>query len=83
MYASWDGSTQVAKWRVLGGKDAKHLASVATKNKSGFETAISLGTLSFKAYKVQALDSKATCCAPAGSSRERLGDLAAAAGLLR
>jgi hypothetical protein len=58
VYASWDGSTQVAKWRVLGGKDAKHLASVATKNKSGFETAISLGTLSFKAYKVQALDSK-------------------------
>lgn len=58
VYASWDGSTQVTKWRVLGGKDAKHLATVATKTKSGFETAIPLGTLSFKAYKVQALDSK-------------------------
>jgi hypothetical protein len=58
VYASWDGATQVAKWRVLAGKDAKHLATVATKTKNGFETAIPLGRLSFKAYKVQALDSK-------------------------
>jgi hypothetical protein len=58
VYASWDGSTQVTTWRVLGGKDAKHLATVTTKPKNGFETAIPLGTVSFKAYKVQALDSK-------------------------
>jgi hypothetical protein len=57
VYASWDGATQVAAWRVLAGKDAKHLATVATKTKNGFETAIGL-TASFKAYKVQALDSK-------------------------
>ncbi|MGZ4198345.1 MAG: arylsulfotransferase family protein [Solirubrobacteraceae bacterium] len=58
VYASWNGATQVAKWRVLAGKDAKHLASVVTKAKNGFETAISLGRLSFKKYKVQALDAK-------------------------
>jgi len=58
VYASWDGATQVASWRVLGGKDAKRLATVATKAKNGFETAIPLNSLSFKKYKVQALDAK-------------------------
>jgi hypothetical protein len=58
VYASWDGATQVAKWRVLAGKDAKHLTTIITKTKNGFETAISLNKLSFKAYKVQALDAK-------------------------
>jgi Arylsulfotransferase (ASST) len=58
VYASWDGATQVASWRVLGGKDAKHLATVARKAKNGFETAIPLNSLSFKKYKVQALDAK-------------------------
>jgi hypothetical protein len=57
VYASWDGATQVASWRVLAGKDANHLATVATKTKNGFETAIAL-TSSFKKYKVQALDAK-------------------------
>jgi hypothetical protein len=57
VYASWDGATQVASWRVLAGKDANHLATVATKAKNGFETAIVL-TSSFKKYKVQALDAK-------------------------
>jgi Arylsulfotransferase (ASST) len=57
VYASWDGATQVASWRVLAGKDANHLAIVATKAKNSFETAIAL-TSSFKKYKVQALDSK-------------------------
>jgi arylsulfotransferase ASST len=57
VYASWDGATQVASWRVLAGKDANHLATVATKAKNGFETAIAL-TSSFKKYKVQALDAK-------------------------
>jgi hypothetical protein len=58
VYASWDGATQVAKWRVLAGKDAKHLGTIVTKPKNGFETSISLGPLSFKKYKVQALDAK-------------------------
>jgi hypothetical protein len=57
VYASWDGATQVVSWRVLAGPSSKHLATVATKAKSSFETAISLPQ-SYKAYKVQALDSK-------------------------
>jgi Arylsulfotransferase (ASST) len=55
VYASWDGATQVVSWRVLGGSDAKHLKIVATKAKSGFETAITLAS-SNKTYEVQALD---------------------------
>jgi hypothetical protein len=57
IYASWDGATQVASWRVLGGSSANKLKSVASKNRSGFETVIPL-TSSFKVYKVQALDSR-------------------------
>ncbi|HEY1508359.1 MAG TPA: arylsulfotransferase family protein [Solirubrobacteraceae bacterium] len=57
VYASWDGATQVTSWRVLAGRDAKHLALVATKAKNSFETVIGL-TSTFKQYKVQALDAK-------------------------
>jgi hypothetical protein len=57
VYASWDGATQVASWRVLAGSSAGSLKGVASKAKNGFETAIPLsGT--FKVYKVQALDSR-------------------------
>ncbi|MBV8947743.1 MAG: hypothetical protein JO286_25265 [Solirubrobacterales bacterium] len=56
VYASWDGATQVASWRVLAGSSANSLKAIASKNKSGFETTIPL-TSSFKLYKVQALDS--------------------------
>jgi hypothetical protein len=57
VYASWDGATQVSFWRVLAGSSSKSLKSVATARKSGFETVIHLAH-SYKAYKVQALDSK-------------------------
>ncbi len=58
VYASWDGATQVAAWRVLAGPNAKHLTVVvASKAKSGFETAIPIKG-SFKAYKLQALDAR-------------------------
>ena len=57
VYASWDGATQVSYWRVLAGSSSKSLKSVATVRKLGFETAIRLSS-SYKAYKVQALDSK-------------------------
>ena len=55
VYASWDGATQVASWRVLGGSSAKSLKAVATKSKNGFETAIPLSSSS-TVYEVQALD---------------------------
>jgi len=57
VYASWDGDTQVVGWRVLGGRSAQSLKTVATKAKSGFETTIPL-TSTYKAYKVQALGPK-------------------------
>ena len=57
VYASWNGATSVARWRVLGGRNARHLAIVATRARSGFETAIGLKS-SYRAYKVVALDSK-------------------------
>ncbi len=38
VYASWNGATEVARWRVLAGADAAHLSPVASVAKNGFET---------------------------------------------
>ncbi len=55
VYASWNGATNVAGWRVLAGASAAELAPVATAPRSGFETAIE--TPGAPAYvAVQALD---------------------------
>jgi hypothetical protein len=40
VYASWNGATQVASWRVLAGASPAQLAPVATAADAGFETAI-------------------------------------------
>ncbi len=40
VYASWNGATEVASWRVLAGPSAGRRTVVATAAKSGFETAI-------------------------------------------
>jgi hypothetical protein len=40
VYASWNGSTVVSSWQVLGGASPKALTPVASTAKSGFETAI-------------------------------------------
>jgi hypothetical protein len=40
VFASWNGATQVAAWRVYGGASATTLAPVATAPRSGFETTI-------------------------------------------
>ena len=57
VYASWDGDTQVASWKVRAGSNANHLPAVATKTKNGFETPIAIKG-SYKTYKVQAFDAK-------------------------
>jgi hypothetical protein len=58
VYASWNGATAVASWRVLGGTSAKSLAPLASAAKSGFETTIA--TPGKPAYvAVQALDAAA------------------------
>ncbi len=54
VYASWNGATAVASWRVLGGRSTHQLAAVATAARGGFETAIT--TPAAEAYvQVQAL----------------------------
>jgi EmrB/QacA subfamily drug resistance transporter len=55
VYASWNGATQVASWRVLAGASAGRLAAVGSATKSGFETAIPV-TRSYRSFKLQALD---------------------------
>jgi len=42
VYASWNGATQVASWRLLAGASPTSLAPVAQAPRSGFETAIPL-----------------------------------------
>lgn len=56
-YASWNGATQVASWRLQAGSSPSVLASVATVPRSGFETAIALPASARTGYvAVQALN---------------------------
>ncbi len=56
VYASWNGATRLASWRVLAGSATTQLSVVTSAAKSGFETAIPLPQ-SYASYEVQALDS--------------------------
>jgi EmrB/QacA subfamily drug resistance transporter len=56
-YATWNGATQVASWRVLAGSDANAMTAVAHANRSGFQTAIPLAH-SYSMFEVQALDAR-------------------------
>jgi hypothetical protein len=40
VYASWNGDTRTASWRVLAGASPRQLGAVATAARTGFETAI-------------------------------------------
>jgi hypothetical protein len=61
VYASWNGATEVASWRVLGGASATVLAPVASAAAAGFETAITLPAGAPPAYvQAQALNSAGT-----------------------
>jgi hypothetical protein len=42
LYASWNGATNVASWRVLGGASPGKLAPIGSKAKSGFQTGIAV-----------------------------------------
>lgn len=72
VYASWNGATQVAKWRVLAGASGKHLRAVATAGKSGFETAITLAH-AYRAYRVLALDARGHVLGTSGLFPRRKG----------
>jgi len=54
VYASWNGATGVAAWRVFGGNRPNVMPAVATASKRGFETAIKAPARAYVA--VQALD---------------------------
>ncbi|HEY4451246.1 MAG TPA: MFS transporter [Solirubrobacteraceae bacterium] len=56
VYASWNGATEVASWRVLGGAGAGALKLLASAPKSGFETAIVVPGSDTR-FELQALDS--------------------------
>ncbi len=59
VYASWNGATEVASWRVLAGPSPAQLTPVASAPKSGFET--TLATPGPAAYvAAQALNSAGT-----------------------
>jgi EmrB/QacA subfamily drug resistance transporter len=54
VYASWNGATQVASWRVMAGTGSGRLTLAASARKSGFETAIALHR-SDATFEVEAL----------------------------
>lgn len=55
VYASWNGATQVASWRVLARSQAGQLVQAASAPRSGFETAIQVPA-GDAAFQLQALD---------------------------
>jgi hypothetical protein len=56
-YASWNGSTLVARWNVLVGPSESALSAVAEAPRAGFETAIPISAPAAGSYiTVQALD---------------------------
>jgi hypothetical protein len=58
VYASWNGATLVASWKVLVGGSASSLKPILTVPRSGFETAVALPGGTVGPYvEVQALDS--------------------------
>ncbi len=55
VYASWNGSTQLARWQVLGGSAPSKMSVIASAGKASFETPIKLR--SSRTYlEVRALD---------------------------
>ena len=67
VYASWNGATKVARWQVVGGPDAQHLAPVAAVAKNGFETAIRLASKP-KVVAVRALAADGSVLAASAAS---------------
>jgi Arylsulfotransferase (ASST) len=70
VYASWNGATLVASWRVLVGATTRSLKPVALLARSGFETAIALPAGTAGRYvTVQALDGTGRALGTAATAR--------------
>jgi hypothetical protein len=68
-YASWNGATQVAAWRVLGGSSPDHLGPLGTTApRAGFETTIKL-TRHPRYLAVQALGRKGNLLGVSAAAR--------------
>jgi hypothetical protein len=55
VYASWNGATELASWRVLASSGSGRMKVVASAPRSGFETAISVPA-GYRSFELQALD---------------------------
>jgi hypothetical protein len=42
VYTSWNGATDVSRWRVLGGSDSQHLRTLKVSRPTGFETEVTV-----------------------------------------
>jgi EmrB/QacA subfamily drug resistance transporter len=54
VYASWNGATQLASWRVLAGSGTGAMKTVASAAKSGFETEIA-APAGYRSFELQAV----------------------------
>jgi hypothetical protein len=67
-YASWNGSTAVTQWQLLGGSSPRALVPLATTARSGFETAIAIPTAP-RYVAVQALDARGQMLGTSAATR--------------
>jgi hypothetical protein len=71
IYASWNGATRVAAWRVLGGATPQSLVALGpTAPRHGFETQIELHTEP-QYFEVQALDPHGHVLGTSGPHRDK------------
>jgi hypothetical protein len=69
-YASWNGATEVAGWRLLGGSDTSSLSELGTAAWADFETKLVVaGTPAF--VQVEALDAAGNVIGESGISQPR------------
>jgi predicted lipoprotein with Yx(FWY)xxD motif len=57
LFVSWNGATDVTRWKVLAGRGAKHLKVVKIAKRNGFETTIRF-TSSAARFEVKALNAR-------------------------
>jgi hypothetical protein len=71
VYASWNGATQVASWRVVAGASPQKLHPILSAPRSGFETTITLpGGTAGPYLSVQAIDASGKLLASAAAVSE-------------
>ncbi|HEX8780539.1 MAG TPA: hypothetical protein VF728_05170, partial [Nocardioides sp.] len=56
-HVSWNGATEVARWRLLGGTALDSLAEVTTVDRTGFETSVAYDD-GHEVVQLEALDAR-------------------------